>query len=123
MTPPFIIMISIIYFTVLVLKRWKTLARHDTFNAIMWALVGWAAIEGVVGFIVLENYRAMVVGVSTLGYVISVGAYFYFDYRKVHKRRRVQSRKARSLKKQWKLRPDIKFVVRREGWNRKRWYS
>jgi hypothetical protein len=32
-------------------------------------------------------------------------------------------KKARSLKRQWKLRPDIRFVVRREGWNRKRWWS
>jgi hypothetical protein len=37
--------------------------------------------------------------------------------------KRTAIKKARSLSKQWRKRPDIKFVVRREGWNRKRSWS
>ncbi|MGA3192974.1 MAG: hypothetical protein ABSD73_10755 [Candidatus Bathyarchaeia archaeon] len=32
-------------------------------------------------------------------------------------------KEARALQRAYKPRKDIKFVVRKEGWNRKRWWS
>ncbi|MGA2308946.1 MAG: hypothetical protein ABSG57_05295 [Candidatus Bathyarchaeia archaeon] len=32
-------------------------------------------------------------------------------------------KEARALNRAYEPRKDIKFVVRKEGWNRKRWYS
>jgi hypothetical protein len=50
------------------------------------AFLGWAAIAATVVFLVPEDYRAIIAGTSTLGFWMCVGAYFYLDYRGVHKK-------------------------------------
>jgi hypothetical protein len=54
----------------------------------MAAILGWAAIATVVVFIVPEGYRATIGEISTLGFWICVGIYFYLDYSRVHKKRK-----------------------------------
>lgn len=78
--------IVIIYLAWQILKRWGRLARHDTFNAIMAAIVAWAAIAGIVAFLAPEGYKATIGVVFTVGFVICTGTYFYSDYRKMHKK-------------------------------------
>jgi hypothetical protein len=80
------------FLLLILIQRWQRLARHDTFNAVMAAIVGWAAVAGVIAFLAPENYRVMIGEVFTFGYVICVGAYFYSDYRRVHKKRGVKTK-------------------------------
>ena len=83
----FVVTTAIIYLAWQIVKRWGKLPRHETFNAIVASIVGWAAVVGVVvAFLVPDNYKLIVGALFSVIYYMCVGTYFYSDYRKIHKK-------------------------------------
>jgi hypothetical protein len=71
-----------------IIKRWKKLAKHETFTAIMNAGIAYGAILGVLEFFIANALRFLVGLIFSLGFMSCIGAYFYWDYRKAHRRKK-----------------------------------
>lgn len=70
------------------LKRWKKLARHETYTAIMNTGIAWGAIVAVLVYFTSEKDRILVGGLFTLVFWLVTTVYFSLDYRKTHKKRK-----------------------------------
>jgi len=78
--------IVIIYVMFQILKRWGKMSKHETFTALMNAGMAWGAIVAVLVFFTTESYRLMVGGLFTIGFWSISIIYFYWDYKKSHKK-------------------------------------
>jgi hypothetical protein len=66
------------------------MARHETFNAFMTAIVAYAPLVGVIAFFTGEQFGIIFSGLFTFGFWASVTAYFLWDYYKTHKKRKAK---------------------------------
>ena len=62
------------------------MAKHETFTALMNAGMAWCAIVGVLLFFTVESNRFLVGGVTSFGFWSIIVIYFYWDYKKSHKK-------------------------------------
>ena len=76
----------VIYVIWQLLKRWGKMSKHETFTALMNAGMAWGAIVAVLVFFTMESYRLMVGGLFTIGFWLLSAIYFYWDYKKSHKK-------------------------------------
>jgi hypothetical protein len=72
------------------MKRWEKLAKHETFTAIMNAAMAGSAVVGVSVYFSSEFNRVMVGLLVSAIFVMFIGVYFYWDYRKTHKKRKAR---------------------------------
>jgi hypothetical protein len=70
------------------MKRWKKMAKYETFNAFMTALVAYAPFVGVIAYFTGGEFGFLFSGLFTLGFWLFVTSYFVWDYRETHKKRK-----------------------------------
>ena len=102
------------------MKRWKNLARHETFNSVMAAVGAYGVVIAIFFSITSENVRTLVIGFVTPVFWAPVAGYFVWEgreYRKNNKKRKSIKRPPLvSEKKIWILirpkQPKIAFASR-----------
>lgn len=62
------------------------MARYETFNAFMTALVAYAPLVGIIAYFASEQTKVLFSGLVTFFFWLSVVSYFVWDYRKMHKK-------------------------------------
>jgi phosphoglycerol transferase MdoB-like AlkP superfamily enzyme len=81
-----VVFIAIIYIVWQILRRWRKMAKYETFNAFMTALVAYAPLVGVIAYFTGEQFGILFAGLFTIGFWLLVIGYFVWDYQKTHKK-------------------------------------
>jgi hypothetical protein len=78
--------IVIIYTISQLLKRRGKMEKHDAFTALMNAGMMWGAVIVGLYYVIPEAFFLLAVGLFTIVFGSLVGVYFYWNYRKTHKK-------------------------------------